>query len=217
MLKKNIIIKSKRISLEFLAKGKRGVIYKGRYNNKDIVVKFRNKRSDVDTIKNEIRYLKLLNKYGIGPKLIYYCNEFVVIEYVEGKEILDFFKEGNKKDIIDVVKNILKQLFVLDRLNINKKEMHKPIKHIIVRKENKPVMIDFERCKRVLKPKNVTQFIHFLCSNRVKNILKGKNILFDCNKLREISREYKNSNDIRLRRRLFNEINDVVNDPYDNL
>lgn len=205
MLKKDITIKGKRILLEFLARGKRGVIYKGRYNNKDVVVKFKNKRSGVDTIKNEIRYLELLNKYGIGPKLVYYCNEFVVIEYIKGKEILDFFKEGNKKDIIGVVRDILKQLFVLDRLNINKKEMHKPIKHIIVRKENKPVMIDFERCKRVLKAKNITQFIHFLCSNRVKNILEGKNILFDCNKLRKISMSYKNGS-IKLKEKLFNDI-----------
>ena len=39
--------------------------------------------------------------------------------------------------------------------------MHRVTKNVIVSK-NKPVLIDFERCKRVLVPKNVTQFFHFL-------------------------------------------------------
>ena len=50
---------------------------------------------------------------------------------------------------------------MLDKLKVNKFEMHRITTNVIVVKNN-PVLIDFERCKRVLEPKNVTQFSQFL-------------------------------------------------------
>jgi predicted Ser/Thr protein kinase len=43
--------------------------------------------------------------------------------------------------------------------------MNNPYKHILIGKQIK--IIDFERCKKVDKPKNVTQFCQFIISKKV--------------------------------------------------
>jgi len=63
--------KLKVINIEKFATGKRGIIYVGELNNKKVAVKAKNPDSLAkNTIENEIKWLKVLNKKGIGPKLI---------------------------------------------------------------------------------------------------------------------------------------------------
>ena len=161
-------------------KGKRGLIYKEKVNGKDVIIKVPHPDSRTETVNNEIRFLKLVNKKGIGPKFIKSCNNKLWMEYVEGELILDFLK--NKKLITTTIKSILNQMYVLDKLGVNKFEMTHPHKHIIVRK-NKPVLIDFERCRFTEKPKNVTQFCQFITSGKVMRLLKEKGIVLDKKKI----------------------------------
>jgi len=139
--------------MELLAKGKRGKVYlEGNY-----VVK----RADETRIKNEVFWLKKLNNKGIGPKLISFGEDWFKAEYVEGKLIEDYLSECSKENAAKLLKDCLKQCRSMDRLKVNKKEMHHPVKHVIV-VNDKPVFIDFERCKFTEKPKNVTQFCQYV-------------------------------------------------------
>lgn len=143
------------------AKGKRGLIYITHFRGKKVVIKQKNPSSLAEgRIKNEAKFLRLLNKYKIGPKLVKIGKNYVMYEFVEGDFILNFIEKNNKRKIIKILKNILKQCFILDNLKINKLEMHHPIKHIIINKN--PVLIDFERAYETENPKNVTQFCHFI-------------------------------------------------------
>ena len=91
-----------------------------------------------------------------------------IFVFVKGEFFVDWIKKSSKKNAVKIIKNILEQCRIMDKLKINKKEFHKPIKHIIVYK-NKPVMIDFERCYYAENPKNVTQFCQFLLLiNKIK-------------------------------------------------
>jgi len=107
---------------------------------------------------NEGKFLKLLNKYQIGPKIIDFSESFVCYEFIEGIELKECI---NKKIHKDIIRSILKQCEIMDNLKINKEEMHKPLKNIIIKK-NKAFLIDFERCHYTLRPKNVNQFKEFL-------------------------------------------------------
>lgn len=176
----------------FLAKGHRGLIYTATYNRKNVVVK--EQRKDIaakGTVNNEAEKLKVLNKYKIGPKLIFHGEDYFVYNYVKGDFVLDFLKKSNKNKIIKIISQIFEQLYVMDRLKLNKEEMHHPYKHIIIGK--KPVMIDFERCKFSEKPKNVTQFCQFLISKKIMDILKNKNIVIDEERMKECARDYKHN------------------------
>jgi len=194
--------------MEFLAKGKRGKVYtyKSKIDGKEVCVKELNPDSEVkDVIHNEAKFLKTANKAGIGPKLLAEENDKVFMEFVQGERILDFFERAPKSGIVKVIKDSLNQARKLDELGINKYELTNPYKHIIVSYE-KPVMIDFERCKETKKPKNVTQFVQFITSGRVKRILKEKNLDLDSKELRELAQKYKKKYD----KDLFKEIKEEI-------
>lgn len=147
---------------KYLTKGKRGKIYV----EKGIAMK----KSLPHRVKNESSWIKILNKYKIGPKLVEVKRNYFKYKFIEGEFILDYFKLNNPKPIII---DVLKQCRVMDKLKVNKLEMHNPYKHIII-KNKKPVMIDFERAYITEKPKNVTQFCQFIMSRRVYDIIKYK-------------------------------------------
>jgi len=176
------------MSIKYFAKGKRGIIYK----KGNFVVKVKNPESKaVKRIRNEAEYLKLLNKYNIGPKFISYSKGKLKMKLVKGDFIIDFIKKNDKKKIIKTLKDVLKQCFVMDKLKINKLEMNRPFKHIIA--DKKAVLIDFERCYKTEKPKNVTQFVQFIIN--IKSLLLKKNIKINKNKFIGLSKKYKSNMD----------------------
>ena len=138
--------------LKFLAKGKRSKVYVGFLKKKKVAAKV-SKRAEI-----EEKWLRLLNKKKMGPKLIKVEKDKLIYEFVEGKRIGDCLKDKNIKIIL---RKVLKQCRILDRLKINKKELVNPYKHIII-KGNEVKMIDFERCHKVKRGKNVTQFGEYL-------------------------------------------------------
>ncbi len=174
--------------LKFLAKGKRAVVYKGFLNGIPVVVK--KEKPDIKAkgrIKNEARWLKILNKYQIGPRLYFSGKDYVVCQFIEGDTILRWIPKSKKSEIKKIIIEVLEQCRILDQLGINKKELHRPLKHIIIKKH--PVMIDFERTYRTKRPKNVTQFCQFIFS--ISNILKEKGIKIDKEKLKKLLINYK--------------------------
>ncbi len=171
--------------------GKRGVIIKGTYESQTVAVKIKKKESfALGTIDNEARFMKLLNKYDIGPRFIMHKKNFLMYKFVSGIFIEEFVISSKKKDILSVLKKVFYQMYVMDNLGINKFEMHHPIKHIVI-KDNNPVLLDFERCRRTEDPKNVTQFCDFLISKKFNSLLKKKEINIEKNQMIRIAKKYK--------------------------
>lgn len=176
--------------MEIYAKGKRGIIY--REGNK--CIKEHNPRAVVDTISNEARFLKILNKKGIGPIFIKYENKRLYRKFIEGIHIKEFLEqEKDKNKAISVLKQVLEQCRAMDLLGINKTELTNPYKDILITKTNKAVMIDFERCKEAKKPKNVTQFLQYIAKNKLT--LEQKRIMIDKKALIKLGKEYKHNPD----------------------
>ena len=143
--------------MEEYAKGKRSIVYK----DGNVIIKV--EREDiqaVERITNEAKWLKRLNKEGIGPKFIKRVGKKVYMEFVDGEKIMDYAEHASKKELKKVLLDLLEQCRVMDKLQVSKFEMHHPLKHVIVSK-GKPVLIDFERCKITERPKNVTQVAQF--------------------------------------------------------
>jgi putative serine/threonine protein kinase len=162
--------------MELIAKGKRSYVYLSKQRGKKIAFKVViDKKRTKNVIKNEKEFLKLVNKEGIGPKFISSGKDFVSYYYIDGIRILDFIKIADKKSIIKILGDVLKQCYKLDKMGLSKEELHKPVKHILI-SNKKPVMIDFERSHYSNNPKNVSQFCQFLTSNSLKEILSTKNI-----------------------------------------
>jgi len=174
--------------INFFMQGKRGKVFKGRYNNKIVCVKIKRESSEaLDMIRNESKFIQKLNKHKIGPKYLFSDLDHLVYEFAQGKFIKDFLKISKKEETKKVFINVLKQCYIMDKLGINKEEMHHPTKHVIIGK--KTVMIDFERCKFTEDPKNVSQFMQYIMMNIP--LLKKKKINLDANKIISLTKQYK--------------------------
>ncbi len=175
-------LKRKKVSgLKYLAHGKRGMVFTGRYKSKKIAVKVKKKSSEaLGRIKNESFWLKRLNKIGIGPKLLFHNENFLVYEFINGVFIMSFLDGASAVKRKKILKKVFMECFMMDELRINKEEMHHPLKHVIV-DYPKAVLIDFERVHYSSNPHNVTQFVQF-----VSNILK-----LNKKKMRVLAQRYK--------------------------
>ncbi len=169
--------------LKYLDRGKRAKIYTFVKEKKKYALKVEAEESKAkERIKNEIKFLKIVNEKGVGPKLVSEGENYFVYEFAEGALILDFLKKT--KNPFPIIREILKQCRILDELKINKLEMHHPMKHIFI-KGKVVKMIDFERCYYTEKPKNVTQFCQFL--------LRAKKLNLDKKRFIPLIKVYKNS------------------------
>ncbi len=185
-------------NITYFTKGHRGLLYLGDYKKKKVVIKTERKDSEaIGRIENETNYLKILNKKGIGPKLYFHDKKFsyFVYEYIDGWFFpiwLEHSTKKNKKLIKKIIKNIFIQCFRMDKLKINKEEMHHPYKHIIIDpKTKKPVLVDFERCHKSKEVVNVTQFSSYIISDFIRNLLKEKGIKVNREKTIAAAKRYK--------------------------
>ncbi len=190
--------------IKYFAKGHRGMLFTGNYEKSKIAIKARNPKSEaVGRVENEWKWLEKLNKKGIGPKLLFAAENYFGYQFVHGDLIADSLKKSSKNAIIKILRDILKQSFILDSLKIDKEEMHHPFKHIIV-KNSKPVLIDFERVHYSRNPKNVTQFCQFLMHSAIAGILKARKINIDRNELMKLAKIYKKNQSLTNFRRICN-------------
>ncbi|MAG60603.1 hypothetical protein CL619_02335 [archaeon] len=167
--------------INYLSKGARGMVFKGKFdlnfNQKkflaskkirDVAIKIRLESSKAPgTLTLEARNLRLVNKKGIGPKLYYEHKYFLIMELVEGIAFDKFLEEKGKKSEISkkAVIALLHQAFLLDKMKLQKEEMHRPYSNVIVSEINgqvKLTLLDFERCRNSENPSNVTQVISYL-------------------------------------------------------
>ncbi len=181
-------------NVNLFEKGNRGLIYKGSYKGKTVAVKAKRKESAaVATIENEINWLKKLNKEGIGPKLLLSSKgkDWFAYEFVEGEFITDFISSCNAKKAANAIEQLLQQCRKLDVLKVNKEEMLRPQKHVLIGKSEKITMLDFERCRKTQKPKNVTQLCQFLTGKYLGSLLRRKGIVIDREKILAAAKGYK--------------------------
>jgi putative serine/threonine protein kinase len=171
---------------EYLAEGKRSIVYVGYLNSQKVSIKTTHPKSDAKgRISNEAKFLMKLNKYGIGPTLLSKGKNYIVYKFVEGILFIDYLEKNPNS--LNIIKKILEQCRVLDKLKINKLEFTRPIKHIFI-KNNKVTIIDYERCYETENPKNVTQFCQFLMRKNSEKYFKINKLEF-----REILKKYKDN------------------------
>ena len=163
--------------MEFFSKGKHGKVYiDGNMAVKETLPR---------RVKNETFWIKELNMHGIGPKLVEVNKNNFKYEFIKGEFILQYLIKNREWKIIE---DVLRQCRQMDKLKMNKLEMHNPYKHIIVTEKKKPILIDFERAYRTENPKNVTQFSQYLAS---KNFAQTLNMKISRKELISLTKKYK--------------------------
>lgn len=200
----------------FLAKGKRGHAFLREVEGKTLLVKRKNPASVVDTIANEAYFTHFLNGVGVGPMFFSYDESVgeLVRAYVDGLEFRKWLPTAERAAVKRVLLSVLRQCAVMDGVGVNKEEMTRPWKHIIVTPAGEAILIDFERCRETRLPKNVTQFCQFLTSSVLAAHLKKLNILIKKENILELAKQYKQNirdNNQNENNKIFNEIITVLN------
>jgi len=177
--------------ITYLARGKRGIASTARLGNRLVLVKERNPRAAVDTVAHEARILARINAHGMGPRLIRHGQGRLVREYVTGTLIEPWTASARPAAIRRVLAEFLDQCRVLDTIGIDKAELTRPYKHLLIRRGH-PAQIDYDRARDSLRPRNVTQACQFLTSGRYAHLLAARGVLFPKATIIAAARTYKN-------------------------
>jgi putative serine/threonine protein kinase len=176
--------------INVIGKGCTSIVVQGLRNNNIIALKILRVDSNRESVLREGRILSIVNREGIGPKLIDYKNKVIAMEYIEGEYISNWLRrEQDNLKMRMIIKDLLEQCYKLDLLGIFHKELSNPKTHIIIRNEEKPVIIDFETISLESKNSNLSSIIGYLFFSNSK--ILEKIIKWDSIKLRELVREYK--------------------------
>lgn len=178
---KNVILEGPTIlsNIPVLGKGYVGVVVLSKIGKKQVALKIRRIDSSRSEMKSEAKFLKLANQVNVGPKIIKSSKNFIVMEYVSGKKIIDWAKElkgkGSAAKLKIILRDILEDCYKLDTIHLDHGELSYIHKHVIVGKTT--CIIDFESASTNRKTSNVTSaaqslFIGSGLSNIVKKIIK---------------------------------------------
>ncbi|WP_029522614.1 serine/threonine protein kinase [Persephonella sp. KM09-Lau-8] len=176
-------IKSKIKNLQLIGEGWRGEVYRGYLDNQELAFKVASEEQFIPNIQKEAQILKIVNQYGIGGKLVIAGEDFIAYEFIHGQPLKKVINKENAKALIS---QLLKQARILDKLGINKEEMHRPYTNVLVDDNLKVYLIDFERSKFSKNLQNVTQLIQFIIGEGSKYFPE-----FDKEKLIEAAKVYK--------------------------
>jgi putative serine/threonine protein kinase len=150
-------------NIHYFDDGNRGVVYTADYKGKQVAIKLKKEESEaVGRMRNEGKTLALVNKHGLGPKLVDSTDEFAAYEFVNGEYLKNWLPKAPKAKAKKVLIELLRQARVIDTLGLTKEEMHRPLKNAIITKGDKLVLIDWERSHLTKKCHNVTQVCQFL-------------------------------------------------------
>ena len=166
-------------TISILGKGYVGIVVLGKLGRKKVAVKIRRNDSPRKNLKKEAKLLQITNRYGVGPKLIDFSKNFLVMEYLEGEKIGKWISDLKTKlrssQIKTVIKKVLEDCYKLDMIGLDHGELSRMPKHVIVGK--KITIIDFESSSKERRVSNVTSatqafFIGSGISKTVKHVYK---------------------------------------------
>ncbi len=166
-------------NIPVLGKGYVGVVVLVRKGKNHAALKIRRIDSSREEMKSEAKLLRIANKVNVGPRVIDSSKNLIVMEYIDGKKIIDWAKElkgkGSASRLRAVVRKVLEDCYNLDMIHLDHGELSYIHKHVIVGKS--PCIIDFESASLNRRTSNVTSaaqsiFIGSSLSNIVKKIIK---------------------------------------------
>lgn len=137
-------------------KGCVGLVVKAKAHGRLYALKIRRTDANRPTMREEVKYHKLANDAGVGPKLVDCSDNFILMEFAEGVTIAEWAKDkANVRQASSVAMSALEQCYLLDRVSLDHGELSHVDRHIIV-DDAKATVIDFESASTQRKPSNVT-------------------------------------------------------------
>ena len=172
----------------FLARGHKGVVYVAEGAAGRVAIKVCRDGG----ARREERWLRRCNDLGIGASLVSAGDECVVMEYIEGPSVGEALDGAVPPDVLfRALRDLLAQCAKLDDRGIDKREMNRCQKHVIVSRDGKSTLLDFERCQESSKPRNVTGLAQYLTQAWAVGKLRGAGASVDVDAVRAACKDHK--------------------------
>ena len=178
----------------FLARGHKGVVYVANYACAGRTGRVAIKVCRDGGARQEERWLQRCNELGIGASLVRLPaeDECVVMEYVEGPSIGEALDGAVPPGVLfKALRDLLGQCARLDERGIDKREMNRCQKHVIVSREGRSTLLDFERCQESAKASNVTGLAQYLTQAWAVGKLRGAGASVDVDAVRAACKAHK--------------------------
>jgi putative serine/threonine protein kinase len=137
-------------------KGCVGLVVKAKAHGIACALKIRRTDANRPTMHDEVKYHRIANGAGVGPRLVGHSDNFVLMEFAEGATIAEWARgEVSGRQASAVAKSALEQCYALDRAALDHGELSHVDRHIIVNGVQATI-IDFESASTERKASNVS-------------------------------------------------------------
>jgi putative serine/threonine protein kinase len=149
-----------------LGKGCVGIVVAAHVNRRRVALKIRRVDADRIGMQHEAEMLKKANNVKVGPRLIGTSENFLLMEFIEGTLLSKWIERlkgrGTRTRIRQVLLDILEQCWRLDEVGLDHGELSRAPKHIIIDRDNKAYIVDFETASIMRRTSNVTSICQYL-------------------------------------------------------
>jgi putative serine/threonine protein kinase len=150
-----------------LGKGFVGIVIVAHLDGQRAALKIRRVDADRAGLQHEAQMLAKANAVQVGPRLIGVSTNFLIMQLIDGCLLPNWLDANREKEQVrGVLNEVLEQCWRLDSIRLDHGELSKAPKHIIVDKQRKPFLVDFETASVDRKPANVTSACQFLFTSR---------------------------------------------------
>ncbi|WP_457612953.1 serine/threonine protein kinase [Methanocaldococcus sp.] len=158
---------------DVLGKGHRGIVFKGRFKDKDVAIKIPRVDSPKNTIIHEAEVLRRIESYQISPRVYDYDSDYLIMDYIDGEELKSAISKLDDKSLLKVVEDILKISIKLDTLGVEHGEIQGG-RHFLI-EGKRTYIIDFDKARIKKTTKNFTEAVSLLFGGgRIASTVKDR-------------------------------------------
>ncbi|MCW4055486.1 MAG: serine/threonine protein kinase [Candidatus Bathyarchaeota archaeon] len=153
-------------SVPVLGKGCVGIVVKALREDREVALKVRRTDANRPTMQREALMLRAANKVTVGPRFLGVSQNVLLMEFIDGLFLEDWVKrlegQGANVRLRRVLRRALEQAWRLDRAGLDHGELSNASKHLMVRFDDVPFIVDFETASKTRQVSNVTSLSQFL-------------------------------------------------------
>jgi putative serine/threonine protein kinase len=164
--------------MSIAGKGCVSLVVKAEIKNTICALKIRRTDANRKTMDREVTLHRIANSVGVGPGILDYSENFVIMQFIDGLSIINwiYHQNINPEQVRNVIISTMEQCYKLDRAHLDHGELSCLDHHIIVSQGNAANIIDFESSSTKRKTCNVTAaaqslFLSGLVSKKVNELL----------------------------------------------
>jgi len=167
-------------SISVLGKGCVGIVTIAHRNGEKAALKIRRVDADRSRMQQEAKMLRKANMVRVGPRLLAVSKNFLLMQFIDGDLLPKWLEKRREKVLLRrVLREVLEQCWRLDKAGLDHGELSHAPKHIIIDRNGRPFIVDFETASIKRKASNVTSicqflFISGLVAEKVDEKLGGK-------------------------------------------